>query len=818
MSCSSSCESGWIVDFRASFYATPHRSFLSSYKAGDFGTVRMGNSGASKIVGMSNIILETSIGCSLILKDVRHVEDFCYNLISTGRLDDEGYMNTLGNGSWKLSKGSLVVARGKKCCSLYKTQAKLCGGEVHTIEGETSIDLWHKRLGHMSEKGIDVLVKKNVFPKLKGTHLNKCVHCMLGKQIKFSFQKPPSRRKANVLELVHTDVCGPMKKKTHGGASYFVTFIDDSSRKVWVYGLKTKDEVLGVFKNFHAMVERETGKKLKCVRSDNGGEYIGPFEEYCKQYGIRHEQTVPKTPQQNGVAERMNRTIVERMRCMLSHAKLSRSYWGEALRTAVHVINRSPSKPLNGEVPEKMWSGKEATYDHLRVFGCRAFVHIPKDERTKLDDKARQCIFVGYADEKWGYKLIDPITMKVHRSRDVVFFEDQTIQDFVKGQELEAYVDDLVDIDDPVGPMDNNASMGEQIEIDDDSDEEGNNLGGNQGEDQVVHEDLGHDDEAQVEQVLEPQAQVEQVQPQAPQAQQEVRRSTRVPKPTTRYSANEYVLLSDGGEPLCYEEALEDPHKEDWVVAMKDEMKSLYKNNTFKLVERPKGRKVLKNKWVYKIKQEDGNPKPRYKARLVVKGFGQKQGVDYDEIFSPVVKMTSIRVILGLAATMDLEIEQLDVKTAFLHGELEEDVYMEQPEGFEVKGKESKVCKLVKSLYGLKQAPRQWYRKFESFMTMHGYKKTSSDHCVFVQKFGPDDFVVLLLYVDDMLIVGQNKGRISKLKEDLAKSFEMKIWAKQGKSLVCKSPATGSKANCGSLKSNMWRKFLRGSTWKMQSR
>jgi hypothetical protein len=149
----------------------------------------------------------------------------------------------------------------------------------------------------MSEKGLDLLAKKNVFRKQKGTHLNKCIHCLFGKQVRFAFQKPPSRRKAKVLELVHTNVFGPLKKKTHGGASYFVSFIDDASRKVWTYLMKTKDEVFGVFKNFHVMVERETGEKLKCVRSDNGGEYIGEFENYCKQYGIRHDQTVPKTPQ-----------------------------------------------------------------------------------------------------------------------------------------------------------------------------------------------------------------------------------------------------------------------------------------------------------------------------------------------------------------------------------------------------------------------------------------------------------------------------------------------------------------------------------------
>ena len=157
-----------------------------------------------------------------------------------------------------------------------------------------------------------------------------------------------------------------------------------------------------------------------------------------------------------------------------------------------------------------------------------------------------------------------------------------------------------------------------------------------------------------------------------------------------------------------------------------------------------------------------------------MKVFSQKKGIDFEEIFSPIVKMSSIRVVLGLAARLNLEVEQLDVKTAFLHGDLKEEIYMEQPESFKVKGKENLACKLKKSLYGLKQAPRQWYKKFDSFMMSQGYDRTTSDHCVFMKKFSDDDFIILLLYVDDMLIVGHDVGKIEKLKRELSKSFAMK--------------------------------------------
>ena len=545
-----------------------------------------------------------------------------------------------------------------------------------------------------------------------------------------------------------------MKTKTLGGALYFVTFIDDCSRKLWVYVLKTKDQVLGVFKQFQASVERETGKKLKCIRTDNGGEYCGPFDEYCKHQGIRHQKTPPKTPQLNGLAERMNRTLMERVRCLLSEAKLPNSFWGEALLTAAHVINLSPAVALQSDVPNSVWYGKDVSCDHLRVFGCKAFVHVPKDERSKLDAKTRQCIFIGYGLDEFGYRLYDPIEKKLVRSRDIIFMENQTIEDIDKAEKVESSsfggivhhdevphtsVHDVVGFDNH-GDAQNHVSN-QHVDVDNNNDI-------------VIDDPVAHEvvDESNIP----------------------LRRSTRQRFPSSRYSPNEYVLLTDGGEPECYEEAMEDEHKNQWIEAMQDEMKSLHENHTYELVKLPKGMRALKNKWVFKVKVEEHNLKPRYKARLVVKGFGQRKGIDFDEIFSPVVKISSIRTVLGLAASLNLEIEQMDVKTAFLHGDLEEEIYMEQPEGFKVDGKENCVCKLKKSLYGLKQAPRQWYKKFEYVMGEQGYKKTSSDHCVFVQKFSDNDFIILLLYVDDMLIVGKNTSKIDELKKELCKSFSMK--------------------------------------------
>ncbi|MCO5550507.1 hypothetical protein L7F22_003994 [Adiantum nelumboides] len=212
-----------------------------------------------------------------------------------------------------------------------------------------------------------------------------------------------------------------MPQLSLGGKRCFVSFIDDATRKVWVYPLRAKSDVLDTFKKFLASVENQTGKKLRSLRSDNGGEYVSKaFIDFCAAKGIKRELTAPFNPSQNGVAERLNRTIQEKVRSMLSHG-----FWAEAVQTAIHLINRSPSKALGGEVPEEVWSGKPPSYAHLRVFGCEAYVHIRSELRTKLEPKSSKCIFLGYGEDgEMGYRLWDPALRKIIRSNDVIFNEN----------------------------------------------------------------------------------------------------------------------------------------------------------------------------------------------------------------------------------------------------------------------------------------------------------------------------------------------------------------------------------------------------------
>ena len=344
------------------------------------------------------------------------------------------------------------------------------------------------------------------------------------------------------------------------------------------------------------------------------------------------------------MAERLNRTLVESARTMLIQAKLPQKFWVEALNTTVYLHNRSPTRVVDSATPSKAWTGVKPDVKHLCSFGCTAYAHIPKDERKKFDSNARKCVFLGYGTETKGYRLYDCKRQRVILSRHVKFKESEF------GIEKE--------------PSD--------------------------GTDELITIELSSNDSA------------------AQDTETTKWQSTRERRPPNRLGEWVTVASEDIAEPTTVREALSGPYAEQWHKAMQQEINSLHKHDVWTLTELPEGRKVIGSKWVFKVKHNADGSVEKHKARLVAQGFSQKHGVDYDETFSPVVRFESIRTVIALAVKKGLKMHQMDVKTAFLYGELEEEVYMRQPEGFVVEGQEHLVCKLNKSLYGLKQSPRCW--------------------------------------------------------------------------------------------------------------
>lgn len=740
----------WILDSACSFHICINKEWFSSYKPMQNGdVVRMGDDNPCEIVGIGSVQIRMHDGMVRTLDNVRHIPRMARNLISLSTLDDDGYKYSASGGVLKVSRGSLVYMVGDmNSARLYV----LRGNTLHVSATAATVsddntNLWHKRLGHMSELGMTELMKRNLLDGCTQSKMKFCEHCIFGKHKRVKFSTSVHRTKG-ILEYIHADLWGPSRKTSYGGANYMLTIIDDYSRKVWPYFLKNKDDTFAAFKEWKVMIERQTEKKVKLLRTDNGGEFCShEFNDYCRKEGIVRHHTIPYTPQQNGVAERMNRTIISRARCMLSNAKMSKRFWAEAANTACYLINRSPSIPLDKKTPIEVWSGEPADYSQLRVFGCTAYAHV---DNGKLEPRAIKCLFLGYGSGVKGYKLWNPETRKTFMSRNVVFNESVMFNDNLSS--------DIV----PDSSDNEQQRVGFEVEHMDAPEEEIVDENSVDNIDTIQHSspDLQQDEQ--------------------PIALRREKRSCGAPKRLIEECNMTYYALScaeqveNNYEPNTYSEAIASDDRAKWISAMQEEMQSLEKNCTWDVVPLPKKKKIVRCKWIFKRKEGlTPSEPPRYKARLVAKGFSQIPGVDYNDVFSPVVKHSSIRTFFSIVAMHDLKLEQLDVKTAFLHGELDEEIYMDQPEGFKVPGKENHVCKLKRSLYGLKQSPRQWYKRFDSFMLAHGFKRSNYDSCVYI-KFVNGSAVYLLLYVDDMLIAAKSKEHIATLKKLLSSEFDMK--------------------------------------------
>jgi transposase InsO family protein len=364
----------WILDSGASFHMTPHREWFQTYRSCSGGVVYMGDSSRCKIVGIGDVKIQMFDGCVRTISNVRHVPELRKSLLSLGKFDENGLKFVGEKGYLKIIKGAMVVAKGELIGSLYKLIGETLNGEAAVASGSTeSTMIWHRRLGHISERGLQILSKRGLLPGIKFTSFEFCEDCLYGKQHRLPFPSSTSRSN-NCLDLIHADTC-EAPCESLGGCSYFVTFIDDFSRKVWVHMLKRKSDVFEKFQIFKNFVENQKGQKIKCLRTDNGGEFCSAeFNNFCRDHGIKRHLTVPGTPQQNGVAERMNRTLMERARSMMSSAKMAKRFWAEAVNTACYVVNRSPNTSLELKTPEEVWNGKPADYSNLRVFGCIAYV------------------------------------------------------------------------------------------------------------------------------------------------------------------------------------------------------------------------------------------------------------------------------------------------------------------------------------------------------------------------------------------------------------------------------------------------------------
>ncbi|GJT33875.1 putative RNA-directed DNA polymerase [Tanacetum coccineum] len=523
-----------------------------------------------------------------------------------------------------------------------------------------------------------------------------------------SFPHRPERA-TDLLGIIHTDVCGPLRHVSRKDASYFITFTDDYSRYGYIYLLKHKHEVFETFKVFKNEVENQLGKTIKVLRSDRGGEYISQeFKDYLKACGIVQQLTPPYTPQHNGVSERRNHTLLDMVRSMMNLTTLPLSFWDYALESAARILNMVPTKKVD-KTPYELWFGKVPNLSYLKVWGCEALVK--RDTPDKLQQRSVKCIFIGYPKETMGYYFYFPPENKIVVARYAEFFEKNLLSQEVSGR------------------------AGELEEIQDED---------------TSPSEITSEIPMEVEGFEPPQEE------EAP-----VRRSERPHRAPNRLCLNVEVeehSLGDLNEPANYKAAMLDQESNKWLDAMNAEMQSMKDNQVWRLVDLPPNGKTVGSKWLFKKKTDmDGNVHT-YKAHLVAKGFTQTYGVDYEETFSPVA---------------DYEIWQMDVKTAFLNGYLDEDIYMVQPEGFIDPKHPRKVCKLQRSIYGLKQASRSWNKRFDEKIKRFGFTQNLDEPCVY-QKASGRNVTFLILYVDDIIIMGNHIPSLQSVKAYLGKCFAMK--------------------------------------------
>lgn len=726
-------QDAWYIDNGATSHVTNRRDAFRTFELKNGIEIRTANGESARAIGSGTIDVETLVNGEWLpktLTNVLYVPQIAKNLFSVLATHDKNKKSKfismpetcvlMVNGKSAL-KGSRQVG-----CGLYKVALRMIipekTTEVNMMSNEDLLQLHHERMGHQNKRHIKELIEREYGISVKVDH-DTCEGCMYGKAHRLKFGR--RERATTPGQLMHADVCGPIEIKSAQGYRYFVLFKDDFSRYRYVYFMKEKSEVATKLEQMLNEI-KTIGHTVKELLSDNGLEFNNEaVKQILSKHGIRQRLVTPYTPQQNGSAERENRTIVEAARTMLhAHEGLPKVLWAEMVNTATYILNRTGTSAVDEKSPHEVWFGKKPAIKHLRVIGTTCYVLVPDQKRRKLDKKSLKCILIGY-DGDDNYRVWNSDDNSVYRSRDVVFDKEKLLKSTKHSTESEVSLG-------PLGDEDNDS---DNCNNDEQHSDEMSGQGGQSETDRQLRD----------------------------------RKSIRRPAKFDEYIMSAEQLFVT--EPETYAEATNSVEHEEWTKAMKNEMESLMENGTWTLEKLPAGFRAIPCKWVYKVKQNSDGSVERLKARLVIKGFSQCKGIDYDETFSPVAQRSSIRSVISVAASENMTLLQFDVSTAFLYGELKEEIYMKQPDGFD--DGSGRVCRLRKSLYGLKQAPRCWNKRFGDFLRNRGFEQSEADPCVFVRHRG-EHRVIIALYVDDGLVAATSKEEAKALIDELTSEFKIK--------------------------------------------
>ena len=761
---------------------------------------------------------------NLKLSKVSYVKGLKYNLISISQIcdgDNEVHFTKTG--------GSIIDKEGKTVLSAKRTK------DVYTLDmssGDPSKEtclysktvedtnwLWHKRLSHLNFKNINKLSKGELvsgLPSLTYTKPKPCSACEKGKQHKTSF---PSKQAFSITEpffMLHMDLFGPVATASIGGSKYALVLVDEFSRYTWVFFLRAKSEAAEEIICFIKKMEVLNGKLVRSLRSDHGTEFRNQtLESFCEEKGISQNFSAPRTPQQNGVAERRNRTLIEAARTMLCESGLPFNFWAEAVSCACFTQNRSLIIKRHNKTPYDVLKGRKPTISFLHIFGCQCFILNQKDQLQKFAPKADEGVFVGYSVISKAYRIYNLRTKVIEESINVSFNENDFVascsSNHISGEEFNDLMQTGVntpeqsdpsppttsDVDEPVpfhttshaqptsfnhlpllnfgepepNSFNSHSPIPSSVEIPTDNSHEV--ISANQNEIISTAESHHITSTPQIQIIPNSKSIQKAFADHRDHPHNLVIGNIEDPVKTRSKACN--MCMFSGFismiEPKKVDEAINDVH---WVSAMQEELAEFKRNNVWTLVPKPEDKTIIGTKWIFRNKLDEHGQIIRNKARLVAQGYCQEEGIDFDETFAPVARLEAIRLFLAYAAFKNFKVFQMDVKSAFLNGDLKEEVYVKQPPGFEESSLPDHVYFLNKALYGLKQAPRAWYDTLSSFLINKGFTRGCIDSTLFIRKY-KGDVILVQIYVDDIIFGSTNLELCKKFSKLMSDNYQMSM-------------------------------------------
>ncbi|KAJ4758161.1 polyprotein [Rhynchospora pubera] len=785
---STSTPTEWYLDSGATHHITSDINNLSSFVPYDgMDRLQIGDGNGMSISHIGSFTIHVGT-VSIILNDVLLVPHFTKNLLSLSRLlADNAFTVEFSNSGCVIKDyhTSVPLMQAKATNGLYLlTVCYNCAPQA--LLGErVNAHIWHCRLGHPAAAITRTILSNCNLPSNNNT-LNFCEDCAVAKCHRLPFV-PSTSKSVAPLELLHSDVWGPAPVLTDSGFRYFLVFVDDFTRFTWIFFLKSKDEVVKVFSSFKLQVENLLGTNIKVLRTDGGTEFK-PITRLFPQ--LVHQTTCPHTPEQNGVAERKHRHILELSLAVINHGCIPLTLWDEIFASVVYLINRlPPSHHVSQTSPFERLFLKKPDYLHLKVLGSQCFPFLRPYNHHKLQSHSVPHVFIGYAMSQKGYRCYHPQTRRIIVSRHVLFNEqvfpfkhntsscetqpvDYSLWTPVSNPHGPSSTAHITSHCDPTGLS--NLRPADSIHNDlllspllnsgtsDRSSQRSNTLNNS---DRVSVPEIPSTTHPSSTDISHPGHPTTSTHPMVTRSRDHTRRSRQFPD-FVAYLAT----ASPNSDPTTFAQASKISH---WRDAMSSEIAALHSNQTWQLVPPPMNQNVVGCKWIYKTKRHSDGTVARYKARLVAKGFTQEEGVDYFDTFSPVVRPTTIRIVLALAVTNRWPLRQLDVNNAFLNGVLHETVYMQQPPGFVDVNHPSHVCLLHKSIYGLKQSPRAWFHTLSTTLMELGFHGSKFDPSLFISHTA-GQITVVLIYVDDIIVTGSDMTQVASLITTLQSHYPLK--------------------------------------------